>query len=105
MEKPKKRAQRLINLVVDPQFLEAIDKVSRMAGYADRSTFIREAIYEKMAEKGAKISREISLPPSRSGVGGKPSHKRKYTINAPGGSVRIVEDYSKKSFLKSDARN
>jgi hypothetical protein len=42
----------------------------RPLGYSDRSQFVREAIAEKLG-----LPREFALMKSRSGVGGKPTHK------------------------------
>ena len=56
--------------------LARIDSSLQKVGYSDRSSFIRDAIVEKLQREGVEISYEISLAPSRAGKGGRPPLNR-----------------------------
>ncbi len=68
--------QKQIGLFLKVGFLEEIDEALARLGYADRSTFIRDAVYEKLTLHGVSVPQGLQSAPSRSGKGGKPSHKK-----------------------------
>jgi hypothetical protein len=72
---PNQRApgQKLISVPMFESFIKAIDRALRPLGYSDRSSFIRDAISEKLAADGIKIPVDLSTAPGRSGKGGRPS--------------------------------
>jgi hypothetical protein len=52
------------------EFLGEIDKQLTQAGYADRSSFIRDAVYEKLRRLGYVLPPSIKTAPNRAGKGG-----------------------------------
>ena len=56
---------------MNEKFIKAIDTALPNMGYSDRSSFIRDAIIEKLQAAGIKVSSALSLPPSRMGKGGR----------------------------------
>ena len=62
--------QRLVALLMNEKFLEAIDAALPNMGYSDRSRFIRTAILEKLYMEGIDVPVVLSLPPCRTGKGG-----------------------------------
>ena len=63
------------------EFVAEIEASLAKMGYADRSAFIREAVYEKMERMGIKIPREYHVAPLRSGAGGPQKYKKSKTNN------------------------
>jgi hypothetical protein len=63
--------QTFIGLRLDPLLLEAVDK-KRALKRLSRSQFIRDAIFEAVADMG--VDKEIVVPPDRVGIkkGGRP---------------------------------
>jgi len=78
-------AQTKVLLQLNGDFLCHIDKNLRGIGYSDRSSFIRDAIAEKLRAEGVATEAELSLVPSRAGKGGRPTHT-KYPAHRPGGA-------------------
>jgi|GEM_PF-705321 len=64
--------QKLISVPMNEKFIEQIDAALHKVGYSDRSSFIRDAIVEKLHAGGIPIPVELSLAPSRTGKGGRP---------------------------------
>ena len=64
--------QKLISVPMNEKFIEQIDAALHKVGYSDRSSFIRDAIVEKLHGGGIPIPVELSLAPSRTGKGGRP---------------------------------
>lgn len=62
--------QKLLNIAIDVGFLRDIDAVVAASGYAGRSQFIRDAIYEKMKRLGIELPASIKGAPPRSGTTG-----------------------------------
>lgn len=56
------------------KFIEGIDQALEKIGYSDRSSFIRDAIAEKLRSEGINLPTELRLAPSRAGKGGRPRH-------------------------------
>lgn len=74
---PNKRAkgQKGVLVVMRASFLEKIDAALSQAGYNDRSSFIRDAVYEKLTGLGYPVNLEEKTAPNRAGRGGRPSRK------------------------------
>ena len=68
--------QKLISVPMNEKFITKIDASLPKVGYSDRSSFIRDAIVEKLQGAGIDISYELSLAPSRTGKGGRPPLRR-----------------------------
>jgi hypothetical protein len=64
--------QKLISVPMNEKFIAQIDAALPVVGYSDRSSFIRDAILEKLRSAGIEISTALSLAPSRTGKGGRP---------------------------------
>lgn len=82
---PNKRAegQRLINVPMDEDFIEQIDGNLAALGYDNRSSFIRDAIVEKLIEMGVRVPRSITVAPART-RGAYPQHvPASITMNEP----------------------
>lgn len=85
------------------EFIRELDRIYPLAGYDDRSKFIRDAIYEKLEREGFELPPGIRLAPSRAGKGGaikyriRPQRaemndaKSKPTIVVPGGDKAVTE--------------
>lgn len=56
--------------MMDEDFLRDIERSLARAGYSDRSSFIRDAVFEKLATNGIRVDYQRALAPSRSGKGG-----------------------------------
>lgn len=52
-------------------FRDFIDKHLEEMGYADRSKFIRDAVWEKLRALKKDVPKEWTLPPGRQGKGGR----------------------------------
>jgi Arc/MetJ-type ribon-helix-helix transcriptional regulator len=74
-------SQKLISVPMNEKFIAKIDASLTKIGYSDRSSMIRDAIVEKLQKEGVEISVQLSLPPSRTGKGGRPP-KEKSTANS-----------------------
>lgn len=74
--------QKGILLMLDDQFLREIDAAFPLAGYSDRSTFIREAVIKYLAELGVHVPISYKAAPPRIGTakGGRP---KKADVVAP----------------------
>ena len=66
--------QKLISVPMKEKFIESIDQALEKIGYSDRSSFIRDAIAEKLRAAGVILPIELRLAPSRTGKGGRPRH-------------------------------
>lgn len=58
--------------MMDEQFRSEIDRALPIAGYSDRSSFIRDVIYRRLTELGIDLPKNIKVAPSRAGKGGRP---------------------------------
>ncbi len=72
MPQQRAKGQKQVIVMMDEEFLNAIDSKLKEMGYDDRAGLIRSAIYEKLLNMGYKIPRELSTAPSRRGKGGRP---------------------------------
>jgi Arc/MetJ-type ribon-helix-helix transcriptional regulator len=72
---PNQRAlgQKLISVPMKERFIEEIDQALEQMGYSDRSSFIRDAIAEKLHSEGIQLPVDLPLAPSRAGKGGRPT--------------------------------
>lgn len=69
--------QTLISVPINKKFLSFIDSKLGKLGYSDRSSFIRDAMAEKLTHGGMNVKKEIVLSPSRAGKGGRPISSKK----------------------------
>lgn len=81
--------QKLISVPMNEKFIEVIDAALPEMGYSDRSSFIRDAIVEKIQASGIEVSAALSLAPSRTGKGGRPSTR---AYEQPGGTSSEIKD-------------
>lgn len=65
--------QKPVILMVREEFLEHIDALKNKIGYSDRSTLIRDAIYDLLANHGYKLEPYLKTAPGRTGKGGQPN--------------------------------
>lgn len=84
MSDHRSKDQTLIAVPISKVFLEEIDSVR---GDQSRSAFVRAALLEKMQRIKGDLPKEISYAPSRSGKGGKPTHKSKELTAVEGAST------------------
>lgn len=77
-----REGQKAILVYMQDDFLLELDRRLAAMGYSDRSTFIREAIYEKMDRNGVTLLREVTTAPSRTGKGGRPASSQ-YKVKRP----------------------
>lgn len=70
---PNQRAagSKLINVPMKQDFIELINESLPALGYSDRSSFIRDAIIEKLDKLGVKVPAQISTPRPRVGKAAK----------------------------------
>ena len=82
---PGQRAagQKAVLLMMRQEFLDEIDKHLSRLGYSDRSSLIRDAVYENLAAMGLQMPAELATAPSRAGKGGAPRGKRAAKKRAP----------------------
>jgi len=75
---PGQRAegQKQIITMMKEEFVSEIEASLSKMGYADRSAFIREAVYEKMDRMGIKVPKEYHVAPVRTGAGGAKKYKK-----------------------------
>ncbi len=66
---PNKRApgQKLLTIAVDEKFLQELNAGLAQTGYRNRSQFIRDAIIEKLERANIPLSKQLGLPPHRTG--------------------------------------
>lgn len=70
---PGKRSegQRGVIVMMRESFVEEIDDSLLGCGYTDRSSFIRDAVYEKLQRMGVDIPISEKSAPQRTGKGGR----------------------------------
>ena len=95
---PNQRApgQKLLPIAVDEKFLRELDAGLGLAGYRNRSQFIRDAIIEKLLRANISLSKELALPPHRIGKGGGVSSQSRYPVHRPSGYALNEKAGSKK---------
>lgn len=71
----RSEGQKQVMVMMRQEFLDEIDKAFPLAGFSDRSSFIRDAVYRAIGELGINLPMVIKTAPSRKGKGGTPSHK------------------------------
>ncbi len=59
--------QKAVILMVREEFLREIDDAFPKAGYSDRASFIRDAVFEFLAKHGKKLPPIIKTPLSHGG--------------------------------------
>lgn len=67
MPNQRSKGQKLVNVPMHEDFLEALDTAVVASHLGDRSKFIRTAIYEKAAALGVSIPSELVGGPPRFG--------------------------------------
>jgi Arc/MetJ-type ribon-helix-helix transcriptional regulator len=73
----RSKGQRGIIVMMRESFIEEIDGSLLHCGYTDRSSFIRDAVYEKLERMGISIPLVEKTAPQRSGKGGR---KKSHTL-------------------------
>ncbi len=67
MPNQRAKGQKLINFPAKEAFISLVDEALPKIGYGDRSSFIRDAIADKLEREGVTLPRELSAAPMRSG--------------------------------------
>lgn len=62
-------------IMMRPEFLEEIDRAYPLAGFNDRASFVRDAVYQALLKLGISVPLVLKTAPDRKGKGGTPSHK------------------------------
>jgi hypothetical protein len=66
----RSEGQKPLTIMVKEGFLEAITQAYQVAGYSDRSQFIRDAVFAAIENMGLEVERSLKAAPSRMGKGG-----------------------------------
>lgn len=75
MKTPKRsEGQKQVLIMMRQEFLEEIDKAFPLAGFNDRSSFIRDAIYKELLKMGLQVPLVLKTAPERT---------RKTKVKAP----------------------
>ena len=82
-DKLRNPTQKLVAVPMNQKLIEKMDDALAKVGYSSRSSFIRDAIAEKLNAIGIEIPIALSIPPSRTGKGGRPRHTEKKEVLAP----------------------
>ena len=64
--------QKAVIVMMKDEFLDRIDKAMESMGYSDRSTLIRDAVFELLKQHGVEVKLEEKTAPGRKGKGGRP---------------------------------
>jgi hypothetical protein len=69
---PNQRAagQKQVITLMDVNFVREIESGMAVAGYSDRSKFIRDAVFEKLQRLGVACNYVLAMAPPRTGKGG-----------------------------------
>lgn len=70
MANERAEGQKLIPVPASDDFIEELNKGFKLAGYSNRSQFIRDAIIEKLKGLGVKVPPALANPPDRLRKGG-----------------------------------
>lgn len=68
---------KTVLVLLREEFLDEIDKAYPLAGFNDRSSFIRDAVYQALVKMGIDVPIIIKTAPDRKGKGGTPTHHPK----------------------------
>jgi Arc/MetJ-type ribon-helix-helix transcriptional regulator len=96
MAKPRSGGQRLINFPADEAFIRELDAALAKTNYADRSKFIRDAIYEKLEKHGILLPESLRKAPARMGKGGRPRKETSEVYNSNSAQVDAAIKLSRK---------
>ena len=70
MTNQRAAGQKQIITLMDESFVHKIESGMAMAGYSDRSKFIRDAVFEKLKRLGIGCDYTLAMAPPRAGKGG-----------------------------------
>lgn len=62
--------------MIQDDFLDIIDDSLPQLGFADRSSFIREAVRQRLIRDGVPVPASMIAAPSRAGKGGRPKKEK-----------------------------
>lgn len=65
MPNVRAEGQKPVLVMMDQDFLDEIARNLPRAGYSDRSSFIRDAVFEKLRRIGVKVAYIKALAPAR----------------------------------------
>jgi Arc/MetJ-type ribon-helix-helix transcriptional regulator len=57
--------QKPVLIMMDEEFIDEIARNLARAGYSDRSSFVRDAVFEKLRRLGIKVDYSKALAPTR----------------------------------------
>lgn len=72
MANQRAAGQKAVIVMIQDDFLDIIDQNLSQMGFSDRSSFIREAVRQRLARDGVAIPPSMTAAPSRAGKGGRP---------------------------------
>lgn len=72
--------QKPLTFMVKAAFLDEINQACTIAGYSDRSQFIRDAVFAEIERLGIAVPKALKAAPSRKGKGGP---KKKMALPPP----------------------
>ncbi len=62
---PRSEGQKQVLVMMRQEFLDEIDKAFPLAGFNDRSSFIRDAVYQELVKMGIKVPIMLKTAPDR----------------------------------------
>lgn len=72
MANQRAEGQKAVIVMIQDDFLDIIDQNLAQMGYPDRSSFIREAVRQRLVKDGVPVPPSMTVAPSRAGKGGRP---------------------------------
>lgn len=72
MANQRASGQKAVIVMLQDDFLDIIDESLPQMGFSDRSSFIREAVRQRLIRDGVPVPSSLVAAPSRAGKGGRP---------------------------------
>lgn len=72
MANQRAAGQKAVIVMIQDDFLDIIDDSLNQLGFTDRSSFIREAVRQRLIRDGVPVPASMTAAPSRAGKGGRP---------------------------------
>ena len=100
MSNQRAKGTKLLTLPASGDFIKVLDKNLRLAGYSNRSQFIRDAITEKLESSGIEVPGFLSMPDQRAGKGGQQSSAAAALNDTPASSENKIPEDQEVSYHK-----
>ena len=109
---PNQRGEnmKLLPVKVKQSLLDAMEVAVEQESYPDRSSFVREAIFERLSALNISVPKGSHLPASRSGKGGprteiRPQHyEGNDSSSKPGDAARVAGEKAAASVRRRKAK-